>query len=316
MERWGQNDGSVGYCFMITTEQITKTHPASKGMRSTAIGILANVFLAAIKLSAGILGNSYALVADAIESMSDVVSSLIVWGGLKVAKKPPDADHPYGHGKAEPLAATAVSLALIVAAVGIVIQSIREILTPHHAPEPFTLLVLIIVVVTKESLFRFIFKVGEAVNSTAVKTDAWHHRSDALTSTAAFIGISIALIGGTGYEGADDWAALFASGIIAFNAFRLFRPGLAELMDTTPPADLVAQIRRVASTIGDVDSLDKCFIRKMGFEFYVDLHVVVDGELSVRRGHEIAHQVKDAIRLSNPRISEVLIHIEPADASK
>lgn len=286
-------------------------HPASQGLRTTLIGILLNACLAAIKLAAGILGHSYALIADAIESTFDVFSSLVVWIGLKIASKPADREHPYGHGKAEPLAATAIALALLAAAIAIANQSVQEIKVPHHAPAPFTLLVLLLVMATKEVLFRFVFNVGQAVKSTAVKADAWHHRSDAVTSAAAFVGISVALIGGKGYEGADDWAALFASAIIGFNAYRLLRPALAELMDTAPSADLGADVRRVAGAVAGVVGLDKCYIRKMGFEFYVDLHVIVDGALSVRQGHWIAHQVKDAVRRSNPRIVEVLVHIEP-----
>jgi len=253
------------------------------------------------------------LIADAMESTLDIVSSLVVWGGLKIASAPPDANHPYGHGKAEPLAAAVVALALIVAAIRIAIQSIREILVPHHAPASFTLGVLAGVIVTKELLFRFLFKIGGDVKSTAVKSDAWHHRSDAITSAAVFIGISIALIGGAGYESADDWAALFACGIIGFNGCRLFHPAIAEVMDAAPPDDVETQIRNVAGTVESVVSMEKCYVRKMGFEFFVDLHVTVDGGLSVRRGHEIAHNVKKAVRLANPRILDVLVHVEPAE---
>jgi len=282
-------------------------------MRSTLIGIVANALLAAIKGVAGVLGNSYALIADAIESTTDIASSLIVWGGLKISALPPDADHPYGHGKAEPLAATIVALTLIAAAIGIAVQSVREIITPHHAPAPFTLAVLVLVVVTKETLFRFVFRISKSVNSTAVKSDAWHHRSDAITSLAAFIGISVSLIGGVGYESADDWAALFASVIILFNAYRILRPAVNEVMDAAPPSSVENAIRKVAQDVPGVIALEKCFIRKMGFSYYIDLHVTVDGSISVRKGHDIARQVREALRQSNPSIAEVLIHIEPSD---
>jgi len=282
-------------------------------MRSTLIGIVANALLAAIKGVAGVLGNSYALIADAIESTTDIASSLIVWGGLKISALPPDADHPYGHGKAEPLAATIVALTLIAAAIGIAVQSVREIITPHHAPAPFTLAVLVLVVVTKETLFRFVFRISKTVNSTAVKSDAWHHRSDAITSLAAFIGISVSLIGGVGYESADDWAALFASVIILFNAYRILRPAVNEVMDAAPPSSVENAIRKVAQDVPGVIALEKCFIRKMGFSYYIDLHVTVDGSISVRKGHDIARQVREALRQSNPSIAEVLIHIEPSD---
>ena len=288
-------------------------HPSEAGLRSTFVGIVVNMLLAATKGVAGVAGNSYALIADAIESATDIASSLIVWGGLKISALPPDEDHPYGHGKAEPLAAVAVSLTLVAAAIGIAIQSTREIITPHHAPAPFTLIVLILVVVTKETLYRFVFKVGESVNSTAVKSDAWHHRSDAITSAAAAIGISVALIGGEGYESADDWAALFASAIIVVNAFRILRPAVNEVMDAAPPAGVELSIREAAQRVPGVILLEKCFVRKAGFSYYVDLHVTVDGGLSVREGHDIARKVKQAIRSSRPHVVEVLVHIEPSD---
>lgn len=293
-------------------QQRTEIHPAARGMQSTLLGIGVNALLAAIKAAAGFLGNSYALIADAIESMSDVISSIIVWIGLKVATRPPDANHPYGHGKAEPLAAAVVALALLAAAISIVLQSLHEIRTPHHAPAPFTLAVLVLVVLTKEMLFRFVFKVGDETQSTAVKGDAWHHRSDALTSAAAFIGISIALLGGKGYESADDWAALLASGVIAFNAFTILRNALAELTDASPDARIERSVRTTAGAVEGVIGLDKCHVRKLGFDYYVDLDVIVNSELSVRQGHEIAHRVQDAIRAANPNISKVLVHVEPS----
>lgn len=254
------------------------------------------------------------MLADAVESASDIASSLLVYGGLRIAVAPPDADHPYGHGKAEPLTALLVSILLLLAAAGIAIQSLREIATPHHAPAPFTLVVLVCVIVIKESLARFVLNVGDEVGSTALRTDAWHHRSDALTSAAAFVGISVALAGGKGYESADDWAALLASGIISWNAVRLLRPALAEVMDAAPPPETFAAVRSAASGVAGVEGLDKCHIRKMGFDFYVDLHIYVAGERSVSQGHEIAHRVKDAVRTSYPKVKDVLVHVEPSPA--
>lgn len=287
-----------------------------KGLRSTILGILANVLLAIIKGAAGVLGNSYALIADAIESTTDIASSLIVWGGLKISGIPPDIDHPYGHGKAEPLAAALVALFLFAAAIGIAIQSAREIVIPHHAPAPFTLIVLVVVVITKELLFRFVSKVGKSIESTAVKSDAWHHRSDEFTSAAAAIGISIALIGGPGYESADRWAALFASGIIAFNAFRILRPAVDEVMDAAPKSEIVQAVRETAGRVEGVVGLEKCRIRKMGLSYYVDLHVTVDGHVTVLEGHEIAREVKVKILATHAKVADVLVHIEPSDLLK
>ena len=285
---------------------------ANQGMHSTLIGIIASVILAIIKATAGVLGNSYALIADAIESTSDVFTSMIVLTGLKIAKKPADQDHPYGHGKAEPLAGLIVSIALFAAAIVIIYQSIHEIITPHHAPASFTLIVLVVVVMTKELLFRFVIKVGMSVDSVAVKNDAWHHRSDAITSGAAFIGISIALIGGTGYEEADDYAALFASLIIMFNAYRLLIPALHEIMDAAPSPELILKLIATANQVEGVYAIDKCFARKMGFEYYIDMHVVVDGSITVHNGHEISHNVQNKLKEEYPQISNVLVHIEPA----
>lgn len=283
-------------------------------LQTTLLGILLNACLAAVKGIAGVIGHSYALIADAIESTSDIASSLIVYGGLKIASIPPDEDHPYGHGKAEPLAAMLVAFALLTAALAIIIQSIREIQTPHHAPAPFTLYILIGVVIVKESLYRYVINVGDKTQSTAVITDAWHHRSDAITSAATGVGIAIALICGPGYEAADDWAALLASGIIILNAIRLFRPALAEVMDAAPGNGMEQQVRDAALAVRGVTGLDVCNVRKMGLHYYVDLHVLVDGDLPVRDGHEIAHRVKDAIRKAQPRIHDILIHIEPTEA--
>jgi len=290
-------------------------HPSSNvqsGARIALIGMFANVALATAKIAAGLLGNSYVLIADGIESALDIAGSVIIWGGLKFAARPPDKTHPYGHGKAEPLAAGIVAVGVIIAAVGLAVQSVREILTPHHGPAPFTLIVLVVVIVVKEFLYRVVMRVGKDVESTAVQTDAWHHRADALTSAAAFIGISIALIGGEKWCSADDWAALFACAVIAFNGWRLLFPALHEMLDSAPRGDIVPRIERAADSVAGVREVEKCYVRKMGISFYVDLHVRVDGDISVREGHDIAHQVKDAIRQTDARIADVLVHVEPA----
>lgn len=286
-------------------------HPAFIGMRSTTLGIALNAVLAVIKGTAGILGHSQALIADAVESATDVLGSLVVWAGLRVAARPADTRHPYGYGKAEPLATAVVSLALIGAAIGIAAESVHQIRTPHQVPASYTLAVLIVVIAVKEILFRYVLSVGLSTESLAVQGDAWHHRSDALTSLAAFIGIVIALIGGPGWESADDWAALFASGIILFNAQSILRPAVHELMDRAPNPEIEYDVRQIAATVEGVRGLHRCRVRKMGFEYFIDLDVIVDRELPVHIGHEIAHRVQDAVRASIPRIQKVFVHIEP-----
>ena len=274
--------------------------------------MVVNLIFAAVKIAGGLIGNAYVLIADGIESSLDIAGSVVIWGGLKFAARPPDSTHPYGHGKAEPIAAVVVAVGVLAAATGLAIESVREILTPHHGPAPFTLAILVVVIIVKEILFRYVNRVGQNVESTAVQTDAWHHRSDALTSAAAFIGISVALIGGEGWQSADDWAALFACAVIAANGIRLLRPAFYEIMDTAPRAKIVRAICRVASSVPGVVEVEKCRARKMGLDFYVDLHARVDGNISVHEGHEIAHRVKAAIQQSDSRVADVLVHIEPA----
>ncbi len=282
------------------------------GARIALFGLTVNIMLASVKIVAGFFGNAYVLIADGIESAMDVGGSIVIWGGLKVAARPPDPTHPYGHGKAEPIAAVIVAIGVLAAALGLAIQSVREIFLPHHGPAPYTLVVLIVVVIVKEILYRYVIRFGRNVESTAVQTDAWHHRTDAITSVAAFIGISVALVGGEPWQSADDWAALFACALIGANGYRLLRPALFEIMDTAPGGKIVRSIRRAARSVPGVIQVEKCRVRKMGLDFYVDLHVGVKDSISVREGHEIAHQVKAAIQQNDSRVADVLVHIEPA----
>ncbi|WP_375436151.1 cation diffusion facilitator family transporter [uncultured Hymenobacter sp.] len=286
---------------------------AERGQQSTLLGIGANIALVLGKGAAGVLGHSYALIADAIESGTDIISSFIVWLGLRTAAREPDENHPYGHGKAEPLAALVVAGALLAAAAYIAYESIMRIQTPHQLPASFTLVVLAVVIVIKETLYRRVLRVGKEVDSSAVRADAWHHRADAITSCTAFVGISIALWGGPGYESADDWAALVACGFIVYNAYHIFRPAFGEIMDEAPDGTWTADIRALAQSVPGVVATEKCFVRKMGFEFFADLHIIVDGSISVREGHVIAHAVKATIMKAKPAVYNVLVHVEPQD---
>jgi cation diffusion facilitator family transporter len=270
-----------------------------------------NVVLSGTKLAAGVAGHSHALIADAVESFADIFSSLIVWRGVVIAAVPADEDHPYGHGKAEPIASAIVAAMLLGAALWIALTAFGEITEPHQSPAPFTLIVLLAVVAVKEGLFRFVSREGKAVDSSAVKTDAWHHRSDAITSVAAGIGISVALIGGKGFEAADDVAAIAAAGVIAWNGWHLLRPALNELMDTAPSREVIDQIRQIAAGAPGVNGVEKCIVRKVGYQYFVDMHVEVDPQMTVLRSHEIAHDVKDKIRGALPAVCDVLVHIEP-----
>ncbi len=284
---------------------------SEKGLKTTLIGIVVSALLAIIKALGGIFGHSYALIADAIESGTDVFTSGMLWLGLRWSIRPPDKNHPYGHGKAEALVALGIALALVAAAFIITKDSISHIQNPHKTPAPFTLIILVAVVITKELLYRFVLKTGEEIKSGAVKADAFHHRSDAITSIAAFIGISIALWGGKGYEVADDYAALIAAAFIVYNAYGIGRPAIGELLDEELEPKFQQKIIVIAEQVLGVEKVEKCHTRKMGTAYHVDLHIWVNGGITVEDGHKIAHKVKDQLVESMPQILDVHIHVEP-----
>jgi cation diffusion facilitator family transporter len=280
-------------------------------IKTTYFSIVGNTVLAIVKGLAGIFGNSYALIADAIESTTDIFSSLLVLFGLKYASRPADQNHPYGHGRIEPLITFLVVGFLIISATIIAYESIQNIGTPHDLPKPFTLFILGAIILWKEISYQVVLKKGKEINSSSLKADAWHHRSDAITSIAAFVGISIALLLGKGYESADDWAALFGSLFIFYNSYLIFRPALAEIMDEHVYEELVTEIRTVSMTVEGIVGTEKCFIRKAGMKYHVDLHAIVDANITVQQGHQLAHLLKDTLCARLTQLGHVLIHIEP-----
>jgi cation diffusion facilitator family transporter len=282
-------------------------------IKATYFSIIGNTCLAIIKGLAGFFGNSYALIADAIESTTDIFASFLVLFGIKYSNRPADKNHPYGHGRAEPLITFLVVGFLITSATIIAYESIINIGTPHQLPKPWTLIVLAAIIIWKEYSFRIVMKRSIQTNSSSLRADAWHHRSDAITSVAAFLGISVALILGNGYESADDWAALFASGFILYNSYLIFRPALGEIMDEHLYDDLIAQIRMISIQVDGIIDTEKCFIRKAGMQYHVDLHATVDSNITVKEGHDLAHKLKDTLREEIPELGHVLIHVEPND---
>ena len=284
---------------------------AQTAIKATYFSIIGNTSLAIVKGLAGFFGNSYALIADAIESTTDIFASFLVLFGIKYSNKPADDNHPYGHGRAEPLITFLVVGFLITSATIIAYESIQNIGTPHELPKSWTLYILGAIIIWKEYSFQLVMKRSKETNSSSLEADAWHHRSDAITSVAAFLGISIALYFGKGYESADDWAALFASGFILYNSYKIFRPALSEIMDEHLYDELVEEIRVVSLTVPGVIDTEKCFIRKAGMQYHVDLHARVEGTITVRKGHDIAHDLKDTLRAQIPSLGHVLIHVEP-----
>ena len=283
-------------------------------VRAAQLGMLVNVALAVAKLVGGVVGHSYALIADAAESAFDLFGSLAVWTGVRIADRDATEEYPFGFGKAEALAGASVAMLLLIASVGIAIASIHEILTPHHAPAPWTLGVLAIVIVIKEYMTRRVQRIARRAGSTALAADAQHHRSDALTSMAAFIGISVALAGGAGWESADDWAALVAAGIIAWNGIALMRSAVADLMDRVAAPDVVTAIRGAALSVGDVRAVEKLAVRRAGRGYWVDIHVEADSQMSLEAAHVVSGKVKGAIRAATPQVLGVLVHMEPHTA--
>jgi cation diffusion facilitator family transporter len=285
--------------------------PEEQVLRVAWFSIAGNVLLAVIKGLAGILGNSYALIADAIESTTDIFASFLVLLGIRYAKRPPDANHPYGHGKAEPLVTFVVVAFLVVSAVVIAWNSIINLQTPQEVPAAWTLIVLLGIIIWKEATFQMVIRRSKALNSTALKAEAWHHRSDAITSVLAFVGIGIAVVFGERFARADDWAALLASFFIIYNAYLIFRPALSEVMDEDIHEDLIEEIRNRSYEVKGIRGTEKCFVRKSGVRYHIDLHALVDGHITVEEGHKLAHILQDHLRDTIPGLGSILIHIEP-----
>lgn len=275
-------------------------------------GILLNAVLGTVKLLGGIFGNTYALIADAAESFMDILASTLVFFGITIAARPPDADHPYGHGKAETISALFIALFIFTVAGLIAYHAIAALHgPPHQSPEWWTLPLLVLIVSAKTLIARITNRTSLKTGSTSLNAEAWHHLSDAITSAAAFIGIAIALIGGNDWATADEWAALFACVIIAMNGAHILRKAIADIMDAAVPKSIEQQIRSIAQNVPNILDIEKCRIRKSGLSYLVDIHAIVDANLTVRRGHELAHHVKDALIASPHHIADVTVHIEP-----
>jgi cation diffusion facilitator family transporter len=303
-------------CAMSATElpahYAAARNRAHAGARLILGGIALNGLFALLKFIGGFFGHSYALIADGADSLLDVLSSALVWAGFRVAARPPDAEHPFGHGRAEPLAALAVAIFIFFAAGIVALHAVHLIVTPHAGPHWLTLPLLAAIIFTKIWFARRMGRAGDQAGSMALGIEAWHHGTDAITSTAAFVGIAIAVAGGKGWEAADDWAALFACVVVAFNGVAMLQKALGEMMDTAVPADFENKVRAIAAAVPGVSALDKCRVRKSGLSHLVDIQVRVDGDMSVRAGHDIAHRVKDALLTSALQITDVSVHVEPA----
>src|SRR3954470_11008267 len=287
-----------------------------RSIRAAQAGVATNAVLAMAKITAGVVGSTYALIADGVESLADVASSLIVWGGVALGARPADDNHPYGHGRAEALAAAVVSVMMLAAAIFVATEAILEIRTPHRFPARWTLVFLVVVVAVKAMLAHRVSIISAESGSTAVAADASHHLSDAITSAAAFIGISAALLGrhfggGPRWAAADDWAALGSSLVIARNGITMAFAALHDLMDRSPGEPVLAPLREAALGVPGVCAIEKLAARRVGTGYRVTVHVQAAPELSLADAHSLGGRVKHAMSNAGLRIDSVLVHMEP-----
>lgn len=279
--------------------------------KTILISIASSLILAVIKGISGNMGHSDALIADALESSSDVIASLLVLFGMYYSHKPADEDHPYGHGKAEALSTFGVVGFLLISATLIAYNGIQNLFIDQQQPATFTIYILLGIIVWKELSFRYVVNKGKKTNSLSLQADAWHHRADAISSLIALFGIGISIIFGAEYSKADDWAAIVSALFIVYNAYTIFRPALGEILDEHTHHDLIEKIRNMQNEVDGVIAIEKCLVRKTGMYYFVDIHLEVDGNISVEKGHKIGHDFKNHIMNKIPEINDVLVHIEP-----
>lgn len=286
------------------------------GKGSAVKGIVLNGVLGTAKLLAGLLGHSYAMVADACESFSDVMSSCVTLYGLRIAAEPADQTHPAGHGRAETLASAVTALVLTVVGTLIFWHAWDSLYEPRQAPNPLTLLVLVPVILLKEWMFRWMRERGKQIGSLALLAEAWHQRSDAVTSVAALSGIAMTWIGGPAWVHADSWAAMFASLWLIGTGLWLLGPTLHELMEGSVDPALVEFIRETSQSCEGIQGIDKVWVRKLGMRLMVDLHIEVEPDISVQEGHRLAHEVKAKLQRELPQVRDVMVHVEPFDETR
>lgn len=297
-----------------STPPITRPDAAARSAprRLALLGIAINAGLAIVKFAAGVVGQSFALVADAVESLVDIAGSAVVWSAMAYGDRPPDEAHPYGHGRMEAIAGLAVA-GLVVAAGGwIAVEAIDGLRRPQPVPATFTLVVLAVVIAVKWTLGRAAARAADrAGGSSAGEADAWHHHADAITSGFAFAGIAIAIIGGDAWAVADDAAALAASAVIVVNGVRIARDPMQELLDRHHP-EVAEAVTRIAMDVPGVEGVERCEVRRSGRGHRVTMHAEVDPQMTVLDAHRITGRIKAAIRGARADVDSVLVHVEPA----
>jgi cation diffusion facilitator family transporter len=282
------------------------------GQRVAALGMLVSAVLAVIKIVAGVTGHSAAVLSDGLESAGDVFASGFVLLGLSLAAKPPDEDHPYGHGRAETLTGLLIGLVLTAGGALISFASIERVGHPRMAPASFVVWPLLASLAAKSSLALLKFRYGGRLSSAALTADAWNDAMDCLSATVALAGVGMALWNPARFLDADQYGGFVVGLIVVSTGLRVSRDTALQLMDTMPGEHLMSQVRAEAATVAGVRGVEKCFARKTGLRYHVDLHLEVDPEMTVRQSHDIAHRVRLHIRERLSWVADVLVHVEPA----
>ena len=280
-----------------------------QGKKISIISLLSNTFLALIKIFIGFFANSKALIADGFHSVSDMASTIIVMISIKFSETPADKNHPYGHEKAEALGTNILAVILILTAVFLGRDAVLTMLSGNIAePGSWALVAAFISILVKEVLYRFTIKIGEEINSRGLIADAHHHRSDALSSIAALIGIGGAKLG---FRFLDPLAGLVVAFLILKVGYEIMRDTSYELMDGRPDKDKIDNIRSLADSIEGVQEIRDIKLRSYGPNYIVDLKIVVIDQLSVAEGHNIAREVKSEIINNTEDVKDVLVHVDP-----
>ena len=293
------------------TDQTSRSMPYREATQAALLGLGVNLALGIVKLVGGIVAGSFALISDAVNSLGDVFMSLVVLFALRIAQRPPDAEHPYGHTRAEAIAGSNVAVLVIVSALLVGWEAIQRLNVQHSLPPVWTLWIATGNVLIKEVLYRYSLRIGHRTKSSVVIAAAWDHRSDALCSLSVLIGLAIVRWAGPGWIGADEVAALVVVAVIVWSGSEVFRRNASELMDVQADDDFVRQVRAAAESVPEVMAVETLWVRKSGLEFFADIHIEVDQHLTVAEGHRIGHQVKDHLLDEFPALRDVLVHLEP-----
>ncbi len=283
-----------------------------KARQVLVISLLSNVFLSLLKLIAGFLAKSQAVVADAVHSLSDVLSTVIALIGIKWSNKPADDDHHYGHTRIEAIASKFVAIVLIITALGLMLEAIRSLRNPvMQPPGAAAIVAAVISIVVKEIMFKYVYRVGKSLNSIALVSDAWHNRSDAFSSIGALSGVLLSRYGG--YLWADSAAGLIVSILVLKVGFDIYKKSIQQLVDTAPDQKVMQEIRQICLSTEGVVEVDDMKARVVGPYIHLDLQIAVNPDITVKSGHDIAEKVEKNISNKVPNAHEIMVHVNPAE---